>query len=75
MLAGLHIARGRHHSEALQVVGGQPTDALPEFGGQTPTGRPGQPAELAAPYVFLAGQESSYVNGSTLSVTGGMPTP
>lgn len=59
----------------LQVVGGQPSDALPEFGGQTPLGRPAQPAELAPSYVFLASQESSYVTGATLSVTGGMPTP
>lgn len=59
----------------LQVVGGQPVDKLPEFGGQTPLGRAGQPAELAPAYVFLASQESSYVTGETLSVTGGMPTP
>ncbi|MDX6227832.1 MAG: hypothetical protein QOI76_1222, partial [Frankiales bacterium] len=59
----------------LQVVGGQPMDKLEQFGSQTPLGRPGQPAELAAPYVFLASQESSYVIGETLTVTGGMPTP
>lgn len=59
----------------LQVVGGQPVEKLAEFGGQTPLGRPGQPAELAAPYVFLASAESSYVVGETLAVTGGMPTP
>jgi len=59
----------------LQVVGGQPADALPEFGGKTPLGRPAQPAELAPAYVFLASQESSYVAGETLAVTGGMPTP
>ncbi|RKS77738.1 hypothetical protein CLV35_1436 [Motilibacter peucedani] len=59
----------------LQTAGGQPPDKLPEFGAQTPLGRAGQPAELAAPYVFLASQESSYVVGETLSVTGGMPTP
>ena len=59
----------------LQVVGGQPTEKLPEFGGQTPLGRPAQPAELAPAFVFLASPESSYVLGETLSVTGGMPTP
>lgn len=59
----------------LQVSGGQPEEKLPEFGAQTPLGRSGQPAELAPPYVFLASQESSFVTGSTLSVTGGMPTP
>ena len=59
----------------LQVSGGQPTAKLPDFGGQTPLGRPGQPAECAPAYVFLASAESSYVSGETLSVTGGMPTP
>ncbi|MBW4043206.1 MAG: SDR family oxidoreductase [Acidobacteria bacterium] len=59
----------------LQQAGGQPTEALADFGTQTPLGRPGQPAELAAAYVFLASQESSYVTGETLNVNGGMPTP
>jgi NAD(P)-dependent dehydrogenase (short-subunit alcohol dehydrogenase family) len=59
----------------LQPSGGQPKEALPEFGKQTPLGRAGQPAELAPAYVFLASPESSYVIGETLSVTGGMPTP
>ncbi|PPF54499.1 NAD(P)-dependent dehydrogenase [Clavibacter michiganensis] len=59
----------------LQTAGGQPADALPEFGEQTPLGRAGQPAELAPAYVFLASNESSYVVGETLHVNGGMPTP
>ncbi len=59
----------------LQASGGQPTEALPEFGAQTPLARAGQPAELAGAYVYLASQESSYVSGETLSVNGGMPTP
>ena len=59
----------------LQVSGGQPTDALTEFGGKTPLGRPGQPAEMAPAFVFLASQESSYVTGETLNLNGGMPTP
>nr|WP_284291196.1 hypothetical protein [Angustibacter aerolatus] len=29
----------------LQVSGGQPTEALPDFGAETPLGRAGQPAE------------------------------
>ncbi len=59
----------------LQTAGGQPEDALPEFGEDTPLGRAGQPAELAPAYVFLASKESSYVVGETLNVNGGMPTP
>ncbi|WP_316314417.1 glucose 1-dehydrogenase [Clavibacter michiganensis] len=59
----------------LQTAGGQPEDALPEFGEDTPLGRAVQPAELAPAYVFLASNESSYVVGETLNVNGGMPTP
>lgn len=59
----------------LQVAGGQPEEALKEFGTQTPLGRPGQPAELGPAYVFLASAESSYVSGETLNVNGGSPTP
>jgi NAD(P)-dependent dehydrogenase (short-subunit alcohol dehydrogenase family) len=59
----------------LQVSGGQPTEALPKFGEQAPLGRAGQPAELAGAYVYLASAESSYTTASTLSVTGGSPTP
>jgi len=55
----------------LQVTGGQPTDALPAFGSQTPLGRAGQPAELAPIYVYLASQESSYVTAEVHGVTGG----
>jgi NAD(P)-dependent dehydrogenase (short-subunit alcohol dehydrogenase family) len=50
-----------------------PNEKIEEFGGQTPIGRAGQPAELAPAYVFLASQESSYVVGETIAVTGGMP--
>ena len=59
----------------LQVSGGQPPEKLPEFGDNTPLGRPAQPAELAPAYVFLASAESSYVLGETLNVNGGKPTP
>lgn len=59
----------------LQVSGGQPTEALPTFGEQAPLGRAGQPAELGPVYVFLASQESSYITGETLGVTGGSLLP
>ncbi len=41
------------------------------FGGQTPLERVGQPAELAPAYVYLASDDSSYVTGEVLGVTGG----
>jgi len=59
----------------LQVSGGQPTEALPDFGKKTPLGRAGQPAERGPVYVFLASQESSYITGETIGVTGGEPLP
>ncbi|NIZ91784.1 SDR family oxidoreductase [Kineococcus rubinsiae] len=52
-----------------------PAEEVEGFGAQTPIGRAGQPAELAPAYVFLASQESSYVTGERIGVTGGMPTP
>ena len=38
-----------------------------------PLGRAGQPAEVAPAYVFFASQESSYITGEMLGVTGGNP--
>ncbi|TCN46287.1 hypothetical protein EV641_12163 [Rhodococcus sp. SMB37] len=48
-------------------------EAYEHFGADVPLGRPGQPAELAPAYVFLASQESSYITGETIAVTGGTP--
>jgi len=48
--------------------------SAPTFGENTPTGRPGQPAELASAFVFLASDEGSYISGATISVTGGRIT-
>jgi NAD(P)-dependent dehydrogenase (short-subunit alcohol dehydrogenase family) len=59
----------------LQPSGGQPQDKVKEFGKNVPLGRPGQPAELASVYVFLASQESSYVTAEVYGVTGGHPLP
>lgn len=50
-----------------------PPDKVRNFGKQVPMGRPGQPAELAPPYVMLASDEASYISGATIAVTGGKP--
>ena len=42
-----------------------------EFGHDVPMERPGQPAEVAPAYVFLASPQSSYISGQTLHVNGG----
>jgi NAD(P)-dependent dehydrogenase (short-subunit alcohol dehydrogenase family) len=50
-----------------------PEEAVKTFGQNTPMGRAGQPAELAAPYVMLASDEASYITGALIPVTGGRP--
>lgn len=46
-------------------------DHVAEFGGDVPMKRPGQPEELAASYVFLASDDSSYMAGQILHPNGG----
>ncbi|ESW68075.1 SDR family oxidoreductase [Mesorhizobium sp. C277A] len=50
-----------------------PSEKVKEFGKNTPLKRPGQPAELAATYVLLASEGSSYTTGALYEVTGGRP--
>jgi NAD(P)-dependent dehydrogenase (short-subunit alcohol dehydrogenase family) len=50
-----------------------PPEKVEKFGSQVPMKRPGQPAELAPAYVMLASDESSYISGATIAVTGGAP--
>lgn len=50
-----------------------PGDKVAKFGQDTPIGRPGQPAELAPVYVFLASGDSTYITGECIGVTGGKP--
>jgi NAD(P)-dependent dehydrogenase (short-subunit alcohol dehydrogenase family) len=59
----------------LQPSHGQPEEKIPTFGEQSPLGRAGQPAELGPAYVFLASQESSFVIGEIIGVTGGQHLP
>lgn len=40
----------------------------------SPMGRPGQPAEIAPIYVFLASEAASYISGATIPATGGRVT-
>ncbi|WP_288481147.1 SDR family oxidoreductase [uncultured Deinococcus sp.] len=59
----------------LQVCSNQKDEALAQFGAQTPLGRPGQPAELAALYVALASQETSDSTGQVFGGSGGAGFP
>lgn len=49
------------------------SESVSEFGKESPMQRPAQPAELAPAFVFLASDESRYINGEILGVTGGKP--
>ncbi|GAB4024451.1 SDR family oxidoreductase [Spirosoma koreense] len=49
-------------------------EKIKNFGQDVPLKRAGQPAELAPAYVLLASDDSSYMTGSTVQVTGGTPS-
>ena len=55
----------------LNPFGGQPKDKIPEFGKDTPMGRPGQPNEVAPAFLFLACEDASYMTGQVLHPNGG----
>ncbi len=55
----------------LNPSGGQPPEKIPEFGKDTPMGRPGQPNEVAPAFLFLACEDSSYMAGQVLHPNGG----
>ena len=59
----------------LQVSGGATQEKLKNFGGATPLGRPGQPAELASIYVQLAAESGSYATGQVYGSSGGAGQP
>jgi len=59
----------------LQVSGGATQEKLRTFGGKTPLGRPGQPAELASIYVQLADHRASYATGQIYGASGGAGEP
>lgn len=48
-----------------------PEDKVQKFGTDVPMKRPGQPAEVAPAYVFLASDDASYITGQIIHVNGG----
>ncbi len=50
-----------------------PEEKVAKHGEKSPMQRAGQPAEVAPLYVFLASDESRYISGEILGVTGGSP--
>jgi NAD(P)-dependent dehydrogenase (short-subunit alcohol dehydrogenase family) len=58
-----------------QILARLSSDKRSTFGTETLLGRAAQPLELAPAFVFLAADESRFVNGATLDVTGGVAAP
>jgi NAD(P)-dependent dehydrogenase (short-subunit alcohol dehydrogenase family) len=48
-----------------------PPDKVKEFGQDTTLKRPGQPAEVAPAFVFLASEDASYITGQAIHPNGG----
>lgn len=48
-----------------------PAEKVAKFGQEVPMKRPGQPAEVATCFVFLASDDSSYITGQVLHPNGG----
>jgi NAD(P)-dependent dehydrogenase (short-subunit alcohol dehydrogenase family) len=55
------------------IVQSYSPEEVERFGQQTPLGRPAQPAELAPAYVFLACDDSRFMTGEVIGLTGGEP--
>jgi NAD(P)-dependent dehydrogenase (short-subunit alcohol dehydrogenase family) len=53
------------------IVATKTPEEVAKFGKDTPMERPGQPAELAPAYVFLASEDASYFTGQVIHVNGG----
>ncbi len=58
----------------LNPFGGQPKEKIPQFGKDSPMGRPGQPNEVAPSFLFLACEDASYMTGQVLHPDGGNTT-
>jgi NAD(P)-dependent dehydrogenase (short-subunit alcohol dehydrogenase family) len=59
----------------LQVSGGATPEKLQKFGAESPLGRPGQPAEIAAVFVAAADPALSYSTGQIFGASGGEGQP
>lgn len=65
------VALGPVWTPLIQMSTPEPETA--QFDKDTPIGRPAKPAELAPVFVFLTSEESSYITGEVIGVSGGKP--
>ncbi|RJP57703.1 MAG: 3-oxoacyl-ACP reductase FabG [Ignavibacteriales bacterium] len=57
---------------ATEMVAAMPEKVIQTMEEKTPLGRLGRPEDIANAYCFLASDEASFINGTTLSVDGGI---
>ncbi|MDD2563214.1 MAG: 3-oxoacyl-ACP reductase FabG [Salinivirgaceae bacterium] len=57
---------------ATEMVAKMPENVIDGMKSKVPVGRLGEPEEIASAYLFLASDEAAYINGTILSVDGGM---
>ena len=53
------------------MLGGLKPEVLAEYEKQIPVGRVGRPEDVANAVLFFASEESGYITGQTLPITGG----
>jgi 3-oxoacyl-[acyl-carrier protein] reductase len=66
------IKRGLVDTEGTRAMGVIGNDYEKQAVTRTPLGRTGQPDDIALVAVFLASEESRWVTGDTLAVSGGV---
>jgi len=59
---------------ATEMVKAMPENVIKMMEEKTPLKRLGKPEDIANAYLFLSSQEASFINGTTLSVDGGIIT-
>lgn len=57
---------------ATEMVAAMPENVLDAMKAKVPVGRLGEPKEIASAYLYLASDDAAYINGTVLSVDGGI---
>jgi NAD(P)-dependent dehydrogenase (short-subunit alcohol dehydrogenase family) len=65
------IAPGYMMSPAVELIKDERPEEFVQWMGTVPMRRPGDPSELGATAVYLAGDASSYITGAVITVDGG----